>query len=123
MKLLYLSLLSIIEIPQRSTEIIRTNLKLVDEFFDRYPNIFEKKPITCGPVAYHKLLIDMPVKDFCQLAVDKKGVMLLPSDIYGMVINILEWDTDIRVFLKVCKSISRWVIRRTNCDYFSIRFY
>jgi len=26
----------------------------------------------------------MPVKDFCKLAVSKKGVLLLPSDIYGM---------------------------------------
>jgi aspartate/methionine/tyrosine aminotransferase len=72
------------ELLERSTNIIRDNLKLVDAFFDRYPNIFEKKAITCGPVAYQKLLIDMPVKDFCQLAVDKKGVLLLPSNIYGM---------------------------------------
>lgn len=72
------------ELLQRSIDIIQDNLKLVDEFFERYPNLFEKKAITCGPVAYHKLLIDMPVKEFCQLAVDKKGVLLLPSDIYGM---------------------------------------
>ncbi len=69
---------------QRNIAIIKENKKLVDEFFERYPNLFEKKEITCGPVAYHKLLIDMPVKEFCQLAVDKKGVLLLPSDIYGM---------------------------------------
>lgn len=33
-------------------------------------------------MAFHKLLLDMPVKDFCQMAVDKKGVLLLPADIY-----------------------------------------
>lgn len=49
---------------------------------DKYGYIFSKRPITCGPVAYHKLLLDMPVKDFCQMAVDKKGVLLLPSSIY-----------------------------------------
>jgi len=69
---------------ERSKNIIKENRKIADEFFARYPNLFEKKEITCGPVAYHKLLIDMPVKEFCQLAVDKKGVLLLPSDIYGM---------------------------------------
>lgn len=72
------------ELLERSKNIIRENLKLVDEFFERYPNLFEKKAIDCGPVAFHKLLIDMPVKEFCQLAVDKKGVLLLPADIYDM---------------------------------------
>ena len=46
--------------------------------------MFENKPAPAGPVAFHKLLIDMPVKEFCQLAVDKKGVLLLPADIYEM---------------------------------------
>lgn len=69
---------------ERNRQIIRDNLTLVDAFFDRYPQLFEKKTITCGPVAYHKLLLDMPVKDFCQMAVDKKGVLLLPSEIYDM---------------------------------------
>lgn len=72
------------ELLERSLAIIKDNLKLADEFFARYPNLFEKKPINAGPVAYHKLLINMPVKDFCQLAVDKKGVLLLPSAIYDM---------------------------------------
>jgi len=69
---------------ERNRQIIRDNMKVVDAFFNRYPQLFEKKPITCGPVAYHKLLLDMPVKAFCQLAVDRKGVLLLPSEIYDM---------------------------------------
>ena len=72
------------ELLKRNTDLIRDNLKLVDEFFARYPYLFEKKSITCGPVAFHKLLIDMPVKDFCQMAVDKKGVLLLPASIYDL---------------------------------------
>lgn len=69
---------------KRSTDLIRENIKKADLFFDRHKDLFEKKPITCGPVAFHKLLIDMPVKDFCQMAVDKKGVLLLPATIYDM---------------------------------------
>ncbi len=69
---------------ERNLNIIKNNIKLADAFFDRYPKLFEKKTIPCGPVAYHKLLIDMPVNDFCKLAVDKKGVLLLPSGIYDM---------------------------------------
>ena len=72
------------ELLDRSRTLIKENVKLADEFFAKYDYIFEKKPITCGPVAYHKLLLDMPVKEFCQMAVDKKGVLLLPATIYDM---------------------------------------
>lgn len=67
---------------ERSKEIIKSNMALVDAFFEKYSDLFEKKKITCGPVAFHKLLLDMPVEDFCKLAVDKKGVLLLPASIY-----------------------------------------
>lgn len=40
--------------------------------FAQHPTLFQKLT-TCGPVAYHKLLLDMPVKEFCRLAVEKKG--------------------------------------------------
>lgn len=66
----------------RNTNLIRDNMQLADAFFSRYPKLFSPRPITCGPVAFHKLLLDMPVKDFCQMAVDKRGVLLLPADIY-----------------------------------------
>lgn len=72
------------ELLERSRKIISENLKIADRFFEKYDDLFEKKAITCGPVAFHKLLIDMPVKEFCQMAVDKKGVLLLPADIYDM---------------------------------------
>lgn len=72
------------ELLKKSRKLIEENIKLADAFFAKYDYLFEKKPITCGPVAFHKLLIDMPVKDFCQMAVDKKGVLLLPANIYEM---------------------------------------
>ena len=72
------------ELLERNVKLIEENIKLADAFFEKYDYLFEKKPITCGPVAFHKLLIDMPVKDFCQMAVDKKGVLLLPANIYEM---------------------------------------
>jgi len=72
------------ELLERSKTTIQNNVKLADAFFSRFPDFFEKKPLIAGPVTYHKLLLDIPVKDFCQMAVDKKGVLLLPSDIYSM---------------------------------------
>lgn len=72
------------ELLERSKKIIEENVKLADEFFAKYPKLFSKREAKCGPVAFHKLLIDKPVKGFCQEAVDKKGVLLLPADIYDM---------------------------------------
>lgn len=70
------------ELNARSTGIIRANKKIADAFFKKYDYLFEVKSLSCGPVTFHKLLIDMPVKEFCQMAVDKKGVLLMPSAIY-----------------------------------------
>lgn len=72
------------EIQAKNTKLIEENIKLADAFFKKYDYLFEPKPISCGPVAFHKLLIDMPVEEFCQMAVDKKGVLLLPAEIYDM---------------------------------------
>ena len=72
------------ELLERGRKLLAENLKIADQFFAKYDYLFEKKEISCGPVAFHKLLIDMPVKDFCQMAVDKKGVLLLPAEIYDM---------------------------------------
>lgn len=69
---------------KRSTELIRRNIQYADIFFDKYSDLFGKRKISCGPVAFHKLLIDMPVRDFCKLAVDRKWVLLLPADVYDM---------------------------------------
>lgn len=68
----------------RSKQIIRENLKIVDEFFDRYPTMFERKNMTCGPVAFHKLLLNEAVDQFCQRSVEEKGVLLLPAGIFEM---------------------------------------
>lgn len=70
------------ELLERSRNTIKKNLKLVEEFFARHTDLFEMKPLNAGPVAFHKLLIDMSAKEFCQMAVDKKGVLLLPATIY-----------------------------------------
>ena len=70
------------ELNARSLERIRSNKKLMDEFFEKHTDLFKPMELMAGPVTFHKLLIDMPVEEFCQLAVDKKGVLLLPSKIY-----------------------------------------
>ena len=70
------------EILRRNLGIIRENLKIADEFFSRYPNLFTNNPPQCGPVAFHRMNLDMPMDDFCEYLVKKAGVLLLPSGIY-----------------------------------------
>ncbi|MBQ4467853.1 MAG: aminotransferase class I/II-fold pyridoxal phosphate-dependent enzyme [Firmicutes bacterium] len=70
------------EILEKTRKLIQKHVEIGNEFFARHGDLFENKPPMAGPVAFHKLKIDMPVADFCQLAVDKKGVLLLPATIY-----------------------------------------
>ncbi|MGI6212572.1 MAG: aminotransferase class I/II-fold pyridoxal phosphate-dependent enzyme [Anaerovoracaceae bacterium] len=72
------------ELLERSRSIIRKNVQVAAPFFERHRDLFEEKTMTCGPVAFHKLLVDMPPAEFCQRAVDKKGVLLLPASVYGI---------------------------------------
>ncbi|MBK5253411.1 MAG: aminotransferase class I/II-fold pyridoxal phosphate-dependent enzyme [Peptostreptococcaceae bacterium] len=70
------------ELLKRNLEIIEKNITLANEFFDKYPKIFSRRSALAGPIAFHKLLLDMPVDKFCDEAVTKKGVLLLPASIY-----------------------------------------
>ena len=35
-----------------------------------------------GPIAFHKMNIDIPIDKFCDQMVEEKGVLLLPANIY-----------------------------------------
>jgi aspartate/methionine/tyrosine aminotransferase len=70
------------EILDRNLTILKKNLALANDFFDRYPNLFSRKSAPAGPIAFHKLLLDMPVEEFCEEAVNKKGVLLMPATMY-----------------------------------------
>lgn len=72
------------ELLKRNKQIIDENAKLAEAFFERHSDLFSSRPMIAGPVAFHKLLIDMPVQEFCQMAVDKKGVLLLPATIFEL---------------------------------------
>lgn len=68
----------------RSRALIEGNLIIGHRFFERWPGVFEEKQAPAGPVLFHKLLLESPVAGFCQRAVDEKGVLLLPADVYGI---------------------------------------
>lgn len=72
------------ELLARSRRLIASNIEIADAFFERLPQVFSKRPIKAGPVAFHKLLTDLSADAFCRMAVEKKGVLMLPASIYDM---------------------------------------
>jgi len=62
--------------------IIENNIKIAEEFFDKYPDLFTFNKPMAGPVAFNKMNIDMPIGEFCDKLVAEKGVLLLPSDVF-----------------------------------------
>lgn len=72
------------QLLERSRTTIRENIALADAFFAKHAALFEQKPVCAGPIAFHKLRIDMTADAFCDLAVKRKGVLLLPGSVYGV---------------------------------------
>lgn len=71
------------KILARNVRIIEDNLKIAEEFFNRYHDLFEFHRPMAGPVAFVKMNITAPVEVFCEALIGEKGVLLLPSDIYS----------------------------------------
>ncbi len=68
---------------KRNKEIIRKNLVLLDDFFDRNKRIFSWVRPKAGSIAFPKIKFNKNVEDFCIDLVKKKGVLLLPATKYG----------------------------------------
>jgi Aspartate/tyrosine/aromatic aminotransferase len=71
------------ELLQRSIGLIKENLSVADKFFAKYDMLFQNNRPKCGPIAFHKMKLDLPIETFCEDLVQKKGVLLLPSSIYN----------------------------------------
>ena len=71
------------DILNRNVNIIQGNLKIADAFFARYADLFEFNRPMAGPVAFIKMNIGMPIDEFCNDLVEKKGVLLLPSNVFS----------------------------------------
>lgn len=70
------------KILARNREIIKENLSIADKFFSRCGGLFVNNPPQSGPVAFHRMNIDSPIEEFCDILVQKAGVLLLPASIY-----------------------------------------
>lgn len=70
------------DIAQRNKDIILANLKVLNGFFARYQGLFSWIQPKAGSVAFPRLKTDIDAETFCTDVVEKKGVLLMPSNYY-----------------------------------------
>ncbi|OGE87557.1 MAG: aspartate aminotransferase [Candidatus Doudnabacteria bacterium RIFCSPLOWO2_02_FULL_49_13] len=66
----------------RQFAIVNNNLKIAEEFFRKYPNLFSWIKPKAGTISFPKLLFTDDAFEFCETLVQKIGIMLLPSTVY-----------------------------------------
>ena len=67
----------------RNRSIIIHNLETLDKFFENHSSIFTWHKPRGGTVGFPELLLDIPVDEFCEQLLEKKGVLLLPASVFG----------------------------------------
>lgn len=67
---------------RRSKTIIKENLKLLNDFFNKYTALFNYIPPRGGTIAFPELKTGQDVEEFCIELVNKTGVLLLPGNYY-----------------------------------------
>ena len=70
------------EILSRNSDIILSNLKLLDSFFDKHKNFFNWLKPKAGPIAFPSV-INQSSENFCKSLLESKSVLLLPSIHYN----------------------------------------
>lgn len=68
-------------------QIMRSNLRLLDEFFKKNGDLFSWVRPKGGCIGFVELLADEPIEKFCMRLIEKKGVLLMPSVIYDTAEN------------------------------------
>lgn len=66
----------------RNHEIMKSNIKLLDAFFDEYSDAFEWVRPKGGCVGFPKLKLSISAYDFCEQLCLQKGVVALPNTVY-----------------------------------------
>jgi len=69
------------KLASRNLEIIKTNIKIVDEFFARHSSMFSWVRPQAGSMGFPKLLKG-DIEFFCDKVVRNAGVLLLPGTMY-----------------------------------------
>ncbi|MDX2444193.1 MAG: aminotransferase class I/II-fold pyridoxal phosphate-dependent enzyme [Bacteroidales bacterium] len=70
------------QIIERNLHIIQHNLEIAEDFLARNENLFKWRKPLAGTISFPELKVNGTIHDFCLDLIEKKGVMLLPSDVY-----------------------------------------
>lgn len=68
---------------ERNLQIIKKNIAIAEEFFNRYPDKFNFHKPMAGPVAFVELKSKKPVQEYCDELVEKHGILLMPAPMFG----------------------------------------
>ena len=71
------------KILKKNQELIKSNMKVADSFFAKYPEIFTNNKPKAGSVAFHKMNVKMPIGAYVDKLVEETGILLLAADIYS----------------------------------------
>lgn len=69
-------------ILERNLQILATNVQTFQDFFDRFPGLFEWQPPQGGCVCYPRYVGGGGVETMCADLVQQEGVLLLPASIF-----------------------------------------
>lgn len=75
------------KILKRITQIVETNLRLLDNFFHHHEDLFSWVRPTGGCVGFVNYKGPQPIEAFCQDLLTTKGVLLLPGSVYDVSSN------------------------------------
>jgi aspartate/methionine/tyrosine aminotransferase len=67
----------------RNLQIIESNLKLLDRFFEKNRSFIKWVRPRAGTLAFPELLVGGSATTFCEKIVKERGVMLLPGEVFG----------------------------------------
>ncbi len=70
------------KIFKRNLDIILSNLKILNDFFNRCQSLFSCVIPKAGTIAFPRIKFDADVEKFCIDLIEKKGVFVLPGTLY-----------------------------------------
>ena len=72
------------KILKRNREVMLKNLKILESFMARHPEVLSWIPPQSGTIAVIKLLLPISVEKFAEELVEKMGVLIMPGSIFDL---------------------------------------